>query len=553
MGNNIFAYYQAILDGTEVVGRWIRLLYKRIVEGIEDGTYIFDEGKANNAIRFIETYVRHNKGPKAPQLLKLELWEKAMISAIFGIVDKNGRRQFWEVACFIGRKNGKTLLAAAIAEYITFAAGDFGSEIYFVAPKLDQTDLVYNAFIFTVDNTPALQAITKPRKSDLYIKRTNTIVKRLAFNAKKSDGFNPMLVVADEVAAWPAAQGKKQYEVLTSGDIARPDPLMFAISSGGYVNDGPYDELIGRGTKWLLGSSDETHLLPIFYMIDDPKKWDDINELRKSMPQLGKSVTVEKICSKIATAKVSLSAKSEFLAKYCNVKQSISQAWLPALSVEEAAGSEIRLEDFARCYCVGGIDLSRTTDLTACCIIIEKKGELYVIARFFMPSAKLEESIARDGLPYDIYVQRGLLQLSGENFVDYKDCFAWFRDLIGKYKIYPLKVGYDRYSAQYLVQDMKDFGFHMDDVFQGFNLTPVINEFDGLMRDGKIHIGDNDLLKIHLLNSALKKDAQTERVRLVKLKATEHVDGTAAILDAMTMRSKWWSEVGGQLKNERRT
>ena len=552
MGNHIFAYYQTILDGTESVGRWVRLLYKRIVEGIEDGTYIFDEGKANNAIRFIETYVRHNKGPKAPQLLKLELWEKALISTMFGIVDEEGYRVFWEVAAFFGRKNGKTLLAGGIAAYIAYAAGDFGSEIYFVAPKLDQTDLVYNAFMFTVENTPALNAITKQRKSDLYIKSTNTTIKRLAFNAKKSDGFNPMLVVADEVAAWPAAQGKKQYEVLTGGDIARKEPMMLAISSGGYVNDGPYDELIGRGTKWLLGSSDETHLLPVFYMIDDPHKWDDINELRKSMPQLGRSIPVEKICSKIATAKVSLSAKAEFLAKYCNVKQSISQAWLPALTVEAASGPEIRLEDFARCYCVGGIDLSRTTDLTACCVIIEKNGELYIVARFFMPSAKLEESIARDGLPYDIYVQRGLLQLSGENFVDYKDCFAWFRDLIERYKLYPLKVGYDRYSAQYLVQDMQNYGFHMDSVFQGFNLTPILNEFDGHLRDGKVHIGDNDLLKIHLLNSALKKDAQTERVRLVKLKATEHVDGTAAILDAMTMRSKWWTEIGRQLKNERR-
>lgn len=552
MGNHIFAYYQTILDGTESVGRWVRLLYKRIVEGIEDGTYIFDEGKANNAIRFIETYVRHNKGPKAPQLLKLELWEKALISTMFGIVDEEGYRVFWEVAAFFGRKNGKTLLAGGIAAYIAYAAGDFGSEIYFVAPKLDQTDLVYNAFMFTVENTPALNAITKPRKSDQYIKSTNTTIKRLAFNAKKSDGFNPMLVVADEVAAWPAAQGKKQYEVLTGGDIARKEPMMLAISSGGYVNDGPYDELIGRGTKWLLGSSDETHLLPVFYMIDDPHKWDDINELRKSMPQLGRSIPVEKICSKIATAKVSLSAKAEFLAKYCNVKQSISQAWLPALTVEAASGPEIRLEDFARCYCVGGIDLSRTTDLTACCVIIEKNGELYIVARFFMPSAKLEESIARDGLPYDIYVQRGLLTLSGDNFVDYNDCFNWFKDLIEKYRLYPLKTGYDRYSAQYLVQSMQNYGFHMDDVFQGFNLTPVINEFDGLLRDGKVHIGDNDLLKIHLLNSALKKDAQTERVRLVKLKATEHVDGTAAILDAMTMRSKWWTEIGRQLKNERR-
>lgn len=550
MGNCIFAYYQAILDGTEVVGRWIALLYKIIVEGIEDGRWFFDEGKANNAIRFVERFVRHNKGSLAPRLLKLELWEKALLSVIFGIVDRDGYRQFREVAIVIGRKNGKTLLAAAIAAYVTYAAGDFGSEVYFVAPKLDQTDLVYNAFTFTVDNTPAMAGITRARKSDLYIKSTNSIIKRLAFNAKKSDGFNPMLVVADELAAWPAVQGLKQYEVLTSGDIARMEPLMVAISSGGYVNDGPYDELVGRGTKWLLGSSGEQHLLPVFYMIDDPHKWDDINELRKSLPQLGKSIPVEKICSKIATAKTSLPAKAEFLAKYCNIKQSSSMAWLPALAVEAACGPELRLEDFRDYYAVGGIDLSRTTDITACCVAIEKQGELYFIARFFMPGAKLEEAIARDGLPYDIYIQRGLLQLSGDNFVDYRDCEQWFRDLVSKYKIYPLKTGYDRYNSNYLTAALEEAGFHMDSVFQGFNLTPIINTFDGMLRDGRIHIGDNDLLKIHMLNAALKRDEQTERAKLVKLKQTDHVDGMAAMLDAMTMRDKWWSEIGRQLKNE---
>ena len=99
---------------------------------------------------------------------------------------------------------------------------------------------------------------------------------------------------------------------------------------------------------------------------------------------------------------------------------------------------------------------------------------------------------------------------------------------------------------------MEAYGFHMDDVFQGFNLTPVINEFDGLLRDGKIHIGDNDLLKIHLLNAALKHDSQTDRVRLVKIKATDHIDGCAALLDAMTVRQKHWAEIGGQLQNSGR-
>jgi phage terminase large subunit-like protein len=123
-------------------------------------------------------------------------------------------------------------------------------------------------------------------------------------------------------------------------------------------------------------------------------------------------------------------------------------------------------------------------------------------------------------------------------------------DLVEKYQIYPLKVGYDRYSAQYLVQDMSAYGFQMDSVFQGENLYPVIQETQGLLEDGKIHIGDNDLLKAHLLNSAIKMSTERGRGKLVKLSPSLHIDGTAALLDAMTVRQKWFAEIGEQLKNE---
>ena len=148
-------------------------------------------------------------------------------------------------------------------------------------------------------------------------------------------------------------------------------------------------------------------------------------------------------------------------------------------------------------------------------------------------------------------MQRGILQLSGDNFVDYHDCYAWFKSLVEDYKILPLKVGYDRYTAQYLVKDMQAYGFHMDDVFQGYNLTPVIRETEGLIRDQVFRIGDNDLLKVHLLNSALKTEADSGKSKLVKLSASDHIDGTAALLDAMTVRQKWYAEIGQQLKNER--
>jgi phage terminase large subunit-like protein len=331
---------------------------------------------------------------------------------------------------------------------------------------------------------------------------------------------------------------------------ARPDGLLLSCTTSGYINDGIYDELVKRSTRFLMGDSKETKLLPFLYMIDDPDKWNDINELRKSNPNMGTSVSVDYLLEEIAVAEGSLSKKAEFITKYCCLKQTASTAWLSTQDVERCCGKPLRLEEFRNSYAVAGIDLSQTRDLTACCVIIEIGGELYVIAQFFLPRERIDEAIQRDGVPYNIFVQRGLLTLSGDNFVDYHDCEAWFKRLVEEYQIFPLKVGYDRYSAQYLVQDMKAYGFQMDDVYQGENLWPVLQEMEGLIADGKVHIGDNDLLKSHLLNAAIKMSNERGRGKLVKVNPSLHIDGCAALADAFTVRQKWAAEIGEQLKNE---
>lgn len=549
MHSYILAYYQAIKDGSIVVGKWILMFYAYIVDGLAKNEFFFDVKKANKAIRFVEAFCHHCEGRN--DLIQLELWQKAALSVIFGIVDANGLRIFREVVLIVARKNGKTLFAAAIIAYCIYCDGEYGAKAFCVAPKLDQADLVYSTFWQITQKEPDLAELIKPRKGDYYIERTNSSVKKIAFNAKKSDGFNPHITVCDEIASWPGDQGLKQYEVMKSALGARKQPLLLSVSTSGYVNEGIYDELIKRSTRFLMGDSRERRLCPLLYMIDDINKWNDINELQKSNPNLNVSVSVDYLLEEIAIAEGSLSKRAEFLTKYCNIKQNSSQAWLPSLAVEKASGLALRLEDFRHSYCVAGIDLSRAIDLTACCVVIEKDGRLYVFAKFFLPKNKLEEATARDNLPYQIYVERGLLMLSGENAVDYRDCFNWFNTLREKYEILPLKVGYDRAMATYLVQDMKNYGYHMDDVYQGYNLTPVINEMESMMRDGLIDIGDNDLLKVHLLNAALKVEAESGRRKLVKLSANDHIDGTAALLDAMTVRQKWYGEIGQQLTNAR--
>ena len=546
--NYIQEYHHKIQTGEIVAGKWIKLLYDKIVAGLRDGLFYFDAWKANRAIEFIEAFCHHCEGRS--DLITLELWQKATVSVMFGIVDSEGLRIFREVFLVMGRKNGKSLFASACIAYMTYLDGEYGAKVYCLAPKLEQAAIVYDNFFKMVAREPELAQLAQKRRSDVYLESTNTSIRPLAFNAKKSDGFNPHMTVCDEIASWPAEQGLKQYEVMKSALGARRQPMILSISTAGYVNDGPYDELMMRSTAVLLGNSEERRLLPILYIIDDVKKWDDIEELKKANPNMGVSVSADFFLEEIAIARNSLSKRAEFLTKYCNIKQSSTQAWLPYDVVDAVTGEGLRLEDFRSSYCVGGIDLSQTTDLTACCVVIERGGKLYTFAKFFMPANKIEELQEREGVPYRLYATAGLIQPSGENFVDYNDCFEWFRMLVEEYEILPLQVGYDRYSAQYLVQQMEQYGFHMDDVYQGENLTPVIHECDGLLRDRTLQLGGNNLLKAHFLNVGMKQNEETRKIRPVKIDPRCHIDGFVAVIDALTVRQKWYDQIGDRLKNE---
>ena len=551
--NAIYSYYQGIQDGSITVGKWIRMLYEVIIDGLESKRWYFNQRRANAVIGFIEKYCHHYKGELAPGRIKLALWQKAALSLMFGIVDADGIRQFTESMLVVGRKCGKTLIAAGIETYFGYVGGEFGSEIYFLAPKLAQADLAYAALEFNVDHEPELKKKTKStRTRGLYIKETNTTIQKLPFADKTSDGYGPMSWVGDEASSWKGDRGLKQWEVMVSGTGARVEPFGLAISSAGYENDGIYDELFRRGTGFLMGNSGEEHFLPILYTIDDVDHWDDLNELRKSLPGLGESVPIKFILKEIATARESLSKRVEFLTKYCNIKQNSSQAWLTAQDVKKCFGGEMTLEDLRHSYALGGIDLSLAVDLTAAVVVVEKDGVSWFDVMFFMPENKVEEATTRDGLPYEIYRQRGLLTVCGENTVDYHAVHNWFRMLEKEYEILCLKVGYDRYSAAYLVQDMEADGFSMESVSQGSNLTGVLIDMEGMIKDGRLRcINDNDLMKVHMLDAALKFEEGTNRRRLVKMNARSHIDGMAALSDAICMRHNYYEEMAGQLANKR--
>jgi len=543
--------YQKEIDcGNSVVGRWMQLNIEYVRNGLENKDFFYDPKKADFAINFIEHFCHHVEG--STSLIKLTPWEKYLIACMYGLVDEKGYRQFREIMLVMARKQGKSLIASCLELKTVYTEKEAGMQVYNLAPKLEQASIIFRVVQSMIERVPSLLKRSRKRRTDIYFPFNNAVLKPIAFSSKKSDGFNPQMTIFDEFAAWEGEAGLRMYDVMLSAGGARKEPIFFACSTANYIDGGLYDELMARATQVLLGTSDEKKFLPFIYMIDDEKQWDNIEELKKAMPNLGVSVSYDFIEEEIRKAKSSHAYKLEFLTKYCNIKQNSVTAFLSASEINRTKCDKLHLEDFERCFAVGGIDLSQTSDLTAASIIIKRDGIDYVFTQFFLPSERIKIMEERDKIPYSRFVQLGYLTPSGENYVDYHDVCNWFEMLRKKYRIYCCVIGYDRYSSQYLVDEMEKKGYLMDDVIQGTNLTPIVNEFGGLVRDGKIRTGTNGLLQSHFASVALKKTTNDNRVRPDKVDQKKHIDGFVSVIDAYTVRQKHYEKYKWRLENKKK-
>ena len=149
--NAILEYYGALEGKRIITSNKVYRVYKEIVDNIINNPlseYEYDERKANHALEFIERYCKHSKGSMGGKPFILELWQKALISAMFGIVDKiSGFRKYQEVVLIVGRKNGKSTLSAAIGLYLMIADGELGPEIYSVARMVATLNRVKSVYL----------------------------------------------------------------------------------------------------------------------------------------------------------------------------------------------------------------------------------------------------------------------------------------------------------------------------------------------------------------------------------------------------------------------
>ena len=533
-------YYKWICDNPDKVCQKIKKQYAKLVEnlkkeqevsfvnrGIEEKhTYIFDEKKSLRCIHFIEKYCKQSKGRWAGKSLKLELFQKAMLQSLFGFVDKEtGLRKYKKVIFFVARKNGKSVLDSAIATYMLTKDNEGGAEIYSVATKREQSKIVWEESKRMIKKSPILAKRIRCLIGGIYYDANDSYFRALASDSNSLDGLNAHLVIADEVHAW---KDKNLLDVMYDSMSARTQPILLETSTMGTIRQNVFDIEYDYASQVIDGTIQDETLLPIIYELDEEKEWTNEECWYKANPALGSIKSLKDLREKVERAKANPIELVNLLCKDFNIRQNTINAWLTF----DDLNNEKIYTDWKDTYCIAGVDLSSTTDLTAATLLGVKNGEIRVKQMYWIPTNSLEKKVKDDRIPYDKWLKSGWLRLSGDSKIDYHDVTKWFLEEVRENDLRPLYVGYDSWNAQFWCDEMKGLGFNMVEVRQGAKtMSSPMRIMKADLIDKKINYNNNPILKWCLSNTIVKMDSN-ENIQPDKEKSRQRIDGAVSLIDA---------------------
>ncbi len=500
--------------------------YNKITEKVETHTYIFDIEKAHKPIKCIELLCRQSKGKWAGKPLKLELFQKAFIESLFGFVDKDtGLRKYKKAIFFVARKNGKSVLDSAIAIYMLTKDNEGGAEVYSVATKKEQSKIVWEESKRMIRKSPSLAKRIRCLIGGIYYDANDSFFRALASDSNSLDGLNAHLVIADEVHAW---KDKNLLDVMFDSMSAREQPILLETSTMGTIRQNVFDIEFDYAAQVIDGTIQDETLLPIIYELDNENEWTNEESWFKANPALGAIKSIKDLREKVERAKANPIELVNLLCKDFNIRQNGLNAWL---SFEELNNEKI-YTDWKDTYCIAGVDLSSTTDLTCATLLGVKNKEIRVKQMYWIPTNLLEKKVQEDRIPYDKWLKAGWLRLSGDSKIDYHNVTQWFLEEVKENDLRPLYVGYDSWNAQFWCDEMKGLGFNMIEVRQGSRTmsSPMKNMKADLI-DKKINYNNNPILKWCLSNTIVKMDSN-ENIQPDKEKSRQRIDGAVSLIDA---------------------
>lgn len=574
--NPIREYWEEIQAGREVVSRKVYRTYRHIIRKLdaEDGEYFYSPARANHVIEFIENFCHNSKGKYGGQLVKLELWEKALLATIFGFIDVEGNRQYREALLIVGKKNGKSLIASGVGTYMQVGDGEPGPEVYAVATKKDQAKIIWLEAKRMVRKSPALLKRVRTLVAELASDFNDGVFKPLASDSDTLDGLNIHCALMDEIHQWK--NGRALFDIIADGVTAREQPLIFETSTAGVIREDIYDEKYEEAEKVINGYDDpdgyhDDHFIAFVYELDSRSEWIDPACWKKANPGLGTIKNEKALRDKVEKAKRNPALVKNLVCKEFNIRETSSESWLSFEQLDNRETFKLDIENkrlilrtplpdgteketilpYPR-YGIGGADLSSTTDLTAAKLIFKVPGceKIFALSMYWIAQDLLEKRVNEDKIPYDKWFERGLVRLCPGNSVHQKYVKDWFVELQEQLDIYIPWFGYDSWSAKYWVEDMSDY-FGKDSmipVIQGKKtLSDPMKRLGNDFESKIIVYNNNPIDKWCLTNTSYEEDKNGNIQPHKTSKATRRIDGTAALLDAYVVYQNKQSEYSSMI------
>lgn len=537
-------YFGGIIDGKIVACDKMKRISEVIVERyLAPDQFHFDYDLAKKRIDFIEKFCKQPSG-EIGRPLKLQLFQKARLQALFGFVDDNDLRQYNECLIIEGRKNGKTTETAAVELTLLLADKEGAPQIYNIATMLDQAKLGFNAAHKMIMQDETLRDFVRKRTSDLYCKENFGFIKALASNSNSLDGLDVHGAVIDELSA---IKNRDIYDLIKQAMGARRQPLLFCITTNGFIRDSIFDAQYAYAAAVVDGTIKDDRFLPFIYELDDIAEWDDPNMWIKANPGLGTIKSKDYLSQMVQKAKDDPSFRPTVMVKDFNMPQNPATAWM---KFEDIVNDEIfDIAEVANSYAIGGCDLSATTDLTCATLLIRKphNDKIYVLQHYFLPQSKIDwlELTKSKEAPYKLWSEQGWLTINEGAAVDYSNVTKWFVEMVEKYDIRPLWICYDRALSGYWVPEMESYGFEMVRIAQGpFTWSQPMKEMGAAFAEHRVIYNNNPVLKWCLSNTACKalnKDG-IETIQPVKLQKNRRIDGMVSLLNAWVGYVKKYDE-----------
>ena len=493
----------------------------------------YDARRADFAVNFIQM-LRHTTGEWHGKPFKLMPWQEQIVRDIFGIVGVDGYRQFRTAYVEIGKKNGKSELAAAIALYLLFADGEAGAEVYSCAADINQASIVFNTARAMVEQCGDLAGISKlvPSTKRIVFPHTNSFYRVLSSETKSKQGFNVSGLIFDELFA---QQTRELFDTMTkyTGD-ARRQPLYFLITTAGRDKTSICYEIHCKAQAVLDGSKIDPSFYPSVFGVDEDDNWEDENVWRKVNPSIGVTIPFETVRAAYEQAKQNPAEEMHFRQFRLNEWSNADVRWMP-MDKWDACGRDLDSDNYKGrdCYC--GLDLSSTGDLTALALVFPPLGDedFYTVLPFFwLPENAIDLRTRRDHVPYAVWKKQGIFNTTEGDVVDYDYVVAFIEKLSEDYKI--REIAYDRWGAEKIRRELEELGaergFTVFPFGQGFSsmATPT-RDLMQLVQEGKFRHGRHPVLDWNMGNVVAETDAHLN-MKMSKKKSTEKIDGAVALV-----------------------